>query len=261
MSDARVVGGGRLVGAREERTVEAENAAAWIERARTRDAEPLLPHLQSPRAPGWGSDEATLHLIAGLVREIAPRHVIEFGCAATTELLALLGFEDGRMAVTTFEHDPWAARELLTVASPFAINYRWFACCLCPLVARRCGDTVMPVYDDGMAVPAVPFPADLILVHGPPALLGGRAGVLRQALAHARPGALILLLDLRSGEAAMVEAWVEAYSENIRFVPPGLLDRHLAFVVQEPLSAPFLLGAPRAQDHADNTPNPGVAFG
>jgi hypothetical protein len=220
-----------------------------------------LPHLQTLAALREKDDGPTLRLIASLVGEIAPRHVIEFGCGASTELLALLAFDHGRMAVTTFEHDPWGARELLRAANPFATNNRWFTFCLCPLVARRVHGTPLPVYDDGMAVPAVPFPADIILVQGPPSALGGRAGALRQALAYVRPGTLILLLSLRRDEAEMVEAWAEAFSKNVCFGPPGLLDRHLAFVVQEPIGAPFLLEAPRAQDHADNTPNPAVAFG
>lgn len=240
---------------------EVQRTISRLRRAYAEYAKLELPHLQSIASLASPSDEPTLRLIASLVREIAPRHIVEFGCGPTTELLALLGFDHGRMAMTTFEHDPWAARELLRVANPFATNYRWFTFCLCPLVERRVRGAPIPVYDDGMAVPALPCPADLLLIQGPPSALGGRAGVLCQALAYARPGALMLLLHLRPDEAAMVEAWADAFAEHARFVPPGLLDRHLAFVVQEPLRAPFVLGAPGAREPAVTEPNPAAATG
>lgn len=207
-----------------------------------------LPVLSSLAALGQDADAETLKLIAGLVQEIMPRHVIEFGSGATTELLAQLGFDHGRMAVTTFEHDPWAAREVLQHANPFAINYRWFAFCLCPLVARRIAGTLVPVYDDGMTTATVPYPADLIVIHGPPRELGGRAGMLPQALTYARRGSIVLLLDARSEEEDAIGGWLNNLAAHLRFSPPGLLGRHLAFIVREPLAKPYRLDAPRAQE-------------
>ncbi len=222
-------------------------AEEMIERASERLASVDLPHLQSLPALGQESDFPTLRLIMSIVREIVPRHVIEFGCGASTELLALLGFDHGRMAVTTFEHDPWAARELLSVSNPFAINYRWFAFCLCPLVARLCDGSMLPVYDDGMTTPTVPYPADLLIVNGPPRELGGRGGTIYQALGFARPGTLLLMLDIRPEEQTMLESWTSSLAAHLHFVPPGLLGRHLAFIVKERLEAPFSLERPHAQ--------------
>lgn len=206
-----------------------------------------LPPLQSLAAMGQESDQPTLRLLASLVHELGPRHVIEFGSGVSTELLALLGFDRGRMALTTFEHDPWAARELLSLSNPFAINYRWFAFCLCPLVARLCGEDVLPVYDDGMTTPTVPYPADLLIVKGPPRELGGRAGTIHQALGYSRPGTLLLLLDIRPEEQTMLESWTSNLAAHPHFIPPGLLGRHLAFIVKERLEASFILERPHAQ--------------
>lgn len=216
--------------------------------ARASNAE--IPRLQSATALGHVADEGTLRLIASLVREIAPRHVIEFGCGPATELLAQMGFDHGRLAVTTFEHDPWAAREVLLHANPFAINYRWFSFCLCPLVARRIGGALAPVYDDGLTTSTVSYPADLLVIQGPPKELGGRAGMLYQALKYARSGSVLLLLDVRAEEEQLIDAWMDDLAGHLLFVPPGLLGRHLAFVVREPLLEPFSLEGPRAQELA-----------
>jgi hypothetical protein len=193
------------------------------------------------------SDPETLRLLATLVAAIAPRHVIEFGCGVTTELLARLAFDHGRMAMTCFEHDPWAAAEFLGVAGAETINYRWFSFCICPLVARRCGGQFCPVYDDRMSAPTVPYPADLVVINGPPEVLGGRGGMMHQALKYAQPGTIVLALNARLGEEAMFEAWLHDLASRIEFMPPGYLDRHLAFVIREPWQELFTLEEPFAQ--------------
>lgn len=230
-----------------EHAPEIRVAMEGVQRATALAPDAEIPPLQSCAALGHVTDEATLRLIASLASEIAPRHVIEFGCGPSTELLAQVGFDRGRMAVTTFEHDPWAAREVLLHANPFAINYRWFSFCLCPLVVRRCGSVLAPVYDDGMTTSTVPYPADLIVIQGPPRELGGRAGMLYQALKYARVGTVLLLLDVRAEEETLTVAWLDDLRKHLLFVPLGLLGRHLAFVVREPLPEPFSLEEPRAQ--------------
>jgi hypothetical protein len=227
-----------------------QEAILRVRRAGVRDGEITLPPLQSPDARDSHEDVATLQLIASAVREIAPRHVVEFGCGLSTELLARLAFDHGRMAVTTFEHDPWAAEELLAASGALAMNYRWFSFGICPLVARRCGAEVVPVYDDAMIVPTVPYPADLVLISGPPRAIGGRGGTIYQALKYARPGTIVLLLDVRAEEGELIESWMRDLSAHIQFVPPGLQRRHLAFVVHEPLREPFVLAKPAAQAQA-----------
>jgi hypothetical protein len=206
-----------------------------------------LPRLEAILNGVYKDDPETLQLLAALVRQIAPRHVIVFGCDATCELVALLGFEHGRMGVTVFEHDPWAAEEWINAASPYAVNYRWLSFCICPLVTRRCGSTLRPVYDDGMTLPVVPDPADLVVINGPPEELGGRSGTIYQALKYARAGSIVLVLNVREGEAEMFEAWVIELETHLQFAPPGLLSRHLAFIVREPLAEPVRLERPQAQ--------------
>jgi hypothetical protein len=209
-----------------------------------------FPALESTLNGPFRADRATLQLIASLVRQIGPRHVISLGCDASAELLALLGFEHGRMAVTVFEHDPWAAEELIQTANALAVNYRWFAFCLCPLVARYCGNDLLPVYDDGMVIPVAPYPADLVVINGPPAELGGRSGMFYQALKYSRPGTIVLVLDARPEEDEMFEMWMRELKAHVHFAPPGFLQRHLAFVVREPLPEPFAVERPVAQSQA-----------
>ena len=60
--------------------------------------------------------------------------------------------------------------------------------------------SLVPVYDDGMTTATVPYPADLIVIHGPPRELGGRAGMLPQALTYARRGSIVLHAEFRDGQ-------------------------------------------------------------
>jgi len=72
-----------------------------------------------------------------------------------------------------------------------------------PLVARDCGGKTLPVYFFDIEQLAGSSPADLILVDGPPELLGGREGALYQALDYAHPGTVIVLDDAdRASEQA-----------------------------------------------------------
>jgi hypothetical protein len=205
-----------------------------------------LPVLQSFTPLGHSTDEATLRLIARLVLVAAPRHVIEFGCGPATELLALLGFEHGRMAVTTFEHDPWAAQELMLHSSPFAINYRWFSFCICPWVLRRCGPAVQPIYDDGMTTSTVPFPADVIVIKPVPALLGGRGGLIYQALKYARPGTIVLIDSAGEEEASLTDIWTRQLPEHYVAAPRHHLP-HAALIVRASLPDPYQLELPGGQ--------------
>lgn len=206
-----------------------------------------LPELALLRADWVGSDLPTLQLLASLVKLVAPRHIIELGCGVTTELLAHLACDHGRMAMTCFEHDPWAAAEFVDLCGGRALNYRWFSFCICPLVARHCGAELLPVYDDRMTVPTVPFAADLIVINGPPDILGGRAGAMYQSLKYARQGTIVLVLHIRRGEEAVIEDWMRNLDEHLDFVPPGLLGAHLAFIVRQPLANPFTLEGPHEQ--------------
>lgn len=231
----------------EARALMVLEAAARLDAASQRLAATELPHLESTAQAIFPVDLETLQLIASLAGEVAPRHVVMLGSSPVTEVLALLGFAHGRMVVTCYEHDPWAAEEWLNVASPFAINYRWFAFCLCPLVARRCDGVVRPVYDDRMTRPLAPIPADLVIVEGPPRELGGRMGAIYQVLAATRAGATVVVLDARADEAATIDGWARDQPGLLHVLTPGLPGRHLAFVVLEPLPAPIALETPRAE--------------
>jgi hypothetical protein len=154
-----------------------------------------------------------LRFLARLVRALKPRHVIEFGSGTSTRLLLRT---DCEMAVpphvTSIDHDPEfaVAPEQLSAYSDFSFQYA-------PVVAREFGGKLLPSYLlNRAAMPAEP-PADLVLVDGPPACLGGREGTLYQVMDFARLGTLLLLDDAnRPEERAVLAHWEDALGDAIQ---------------------------------------------
>jgi hypothetical protein len=77
-------------------------------------------------------------------------------------------------------------------------------------------------------------PADLVLIDGPPAVLGGRGGTLYQVTAFARIGTLILLDDaVREDEGAVMDEWRADFGDAIEIMPiPGFTKGLAAIVVR-----------------------------
>jgi hypothetical protein len=80
---------------------------------------------------------------------------------------------------------------------------------------------------------ASPLPLDLVLIDGPPAVLGGREGTLYQALEFARPGTIVLLDDAnRSEEQAALSGWRTVLEVSLL---PGFRKGMAAIVVRQPI--------------------------
>jgi hypothetical protein len=141
----------------------------------------------------WRLAEDALRLVSSLVRHHAPRHIIEFGSGLSTRLL--VGETQRRgldCRITSLDHDPDYA---YSAADP-AGNDR-LTLMIAPIVARLFCDKFLPSYRIDHAVFASQPAADMIIVDGPPATLGGREGALYQAISLSRSGTVILLDDAK----------------------------------------------------------------
>ena len=208
---------------------------------------------------GWAMADDTLVFLRALIAELAPRHVLEFGSGASTVVLAEAA---GRLvppaAVTSVENDPvahQAARDAISASqgtAPATVQ-------LAPLVARRIDGRHLPAYHVRPHEFASRRPPDVIVVDGPPAMLGGREGSLRQALSLAAVGSVVLLDDAdRPAEAEVLAAVQRAHDGCLDVVPcPGFARGLGALVVTAPTAvrfdtddAPAVAGAPTAQTRA-----------
>jgi predicted O-methyltransferase YrrM len=153
-------------------------------------------------ADGWALPADALALLMALVREMAPRHVLEFGSGLSTRALARASSLLPRPCmISSIDHDPaFSVRAAERVrADGLAHLVRFQAA---PLVVRRFRGQgpALPTYLVDVDLLASPDPADLVLIDGPPSMLGGRAGILLQALDHCRPGTTVLLDDANRPE-------------------------------------------------------------
>jgi hypothetical protein len=100
-----------------------------------------------------------------------------------------------------------------------------------PLVVRTCGYDSAPVYRLDRARFASDREADLIVIDGPPGVLGGRRGMLHQALDFAAADAVVVLDDAdRSSERAALDEWSEQFGSAIRIERLAGFERGLAVI-------------------------------
>ncbi len=106
-----------------------------------------------------------------------------------------------------------------------------------PLVARQCAGNTVPVYHIDARNLETSQPADLVFVDGPPLALGGRLGVLYQAMDFARPGTIILLDDAdRKEEKKHIAFWQTCLGDAIEVQTlPGYERGLAACIVNEPV--------------------------
>ena len=219
---------------------------------------------RSSRSDEWALAPDALLLLAGLVSTLAPRHILEFGCGLSTCVLARAGAElADRCCITSIDHDRRfiraAAQALAAQSRKCAVRFGF-----APLVARECTERALPMYDLRPARFASQRPPDLVLIDGPPSVLGGREGTLYQVLDFARPGTLILLDDAhRAQEQAILKRWLSHLGDAIEVrLLPGFTKGLAAIAVHEavPMSGLWAHGlALAARDIAALVP-PGDAF-
>jgi predicted O-methyltransferase YrrM len=184
---------------------------------------------------GWAAAPDLLQLLYALVGAARPRHIVEFGSGVSTVVLARAAAQCGDCLITSFDHDPkftQATAELLATTG----DERIVSLQCAPLVARVRAGQLLPAYYVDSELVGSPRPADVILVDGPPAILGGRDGMIHQALEYAQAGTIILLDDAnRDREGAALTEWQRLLGNAIQVHRPEHFSRGLAAII---LAAP-----------------------
>lgn len=193
------------------------------------DQDPELKTLELPPGNGWSLSSSSLVAIAQLLREQAPRRMIEFGCGLSTAVLADYaarrgstgGSADGSPTVFSVEHDlHWLEITKARLRGLGLLHHVRFI--HAPLTVQSFfGDreTAYTFPDDLLQEFADGF--DFCLIDGPPAQVG-RFGCLPLAAPHLNPGAAILLDDsFRKGEQAVWRRWQTHFGDSLS--PPQLL--------------------------------------
>jgi hypothetical protein len=133
---------------------------------------------------------------------------------------------------------------------------------IAPLVVRECGGKLLPVYLWDASRFASPEPADLVVIDGPPALLGGREGTLYQVMDHIGPGTVVLLDDAdRLEEQIVTGHWIDNLGDAIELRRlPGFTRGLAAVVVRQPVPLAGLTSHREGLSIADlrETLGPGV---
>jgi Methyltransferase domain len=203
----------RVVGSRDA-LLEALDAAPSVDLSFLREV---------PADGGSASAPDLLRLLHALVSTLQPHHVLEFGSGVSTTVLAHAATELGNCAVTSVDHDPQlvaATSELIGAGGPISLQHA-------PLVARAHGGRLGPSYLVDSSLFASPRPADLVLVDGPPQVLGGRATMLPVALDYAQCGLIVLFSD---GDHAL-GPWEQVLGAAVEVHRPAGFARGLAAVI------------------------------
>ncbi|MBI3934184.1 MAG: class I SAM-dependent methyltransferase [Acidobacteria bacterium] len=190
-----------------------------------------------PSWDGWTLAPDALRFLTSLVTHLRPRHILEFGSGLSTRVLARAGAAlQPPCRITSVDHDPEfgriAARQLGEQAAGCRVRFQ-----LAPLVARDCGGKSLPMYHVRPGRFASRRPSDLVLIDGPPVVLGGREGTLYQALDFARPGTLVLLDDAdREEERAALSRWRDNLGPAIEVHRlPQFAKGMAAVIIREPI--------------------------
>lgn len=209
-------------------------------RAQADSAAVDLSWIQPP--PGnsdWPLAPDALRLLMALVSATGARHVIELGSGLSTRALGrvLSGAGPGG-AVSSIDHDPdfgAAARRAYEAEPAAGVRVRFQ---IAPVVMRDCGGELLPVYAVNPARMAARRPADLVLIDGPPELLGGRQGTLHQLMPFMRPGTIVLLDDAgRWHERRILRAWEQDFGDAIEVLQRSESPKGMAvLLVREPVA-------------------------
>ncbi|HEX9665660.1 MAG TPA: hypothetical protein VGA95_03785 [Thermodesulfobacteriota bacterium] len=186
----------------------------------------------------WPMAQDSLTFIINLIASLKPKHILEFGSGLSTHVMAeacrLLKL---RCKITSIDHDPEfgadVAKRYLTM--PEASNNINFL--FAPLVARSFGGKYLPSYYIKQVHAQSIGAADLVLIDGPPIYLGGREGILYQAMGFATPGTIALLDDAnRNQEKHIISNWQDTLGNNIEINLLAEFEKGLAAVViNEPI--------------------------
>ncbi len=219
------------------------NAAQTALKAALADAPTIdLSWIQpQPSDSGWTLALDALKLLDSLMMHQKPMHILEFGSGLSTQVLirkcAELSLPCG---ISSIDHDPeycWNSEQNLTDTVHPKVSIQ-----IAPLVARECAGKLLPMYHLQPELFASQHSVDLVVIDGPPSVLGGREGILYQALEFARPGTIMLLDDTyRPEEQAALAQWQRYLGEAIEvIVLPGFVKGLAAIIIHQPITIPNL---------------------
>jgi|SoiMethySBSTD1v2_1073268.scaffolds.fasta_scaffold175790_2 hypothetical protein len=204
---------------------------AWVGRPLAEDA--------------WEAAPDLLRLLFALVGTLRPKHVLEFGSGLSTVVLARAASTVPGCVVTSIDHDPAFAAATATLLADQGGSVVALGCA--PLVARVRAGELQPCYlvdDELLGSRRVP---DLIVVDGPPAVLGGRRGMLPLALEHAQSGSIVLFDDAdREPEARALAHWEDVLGDAVEVHRPQGFARGLAAVILVAPTVARIRMAPRS---------------
>jgi predicted O-methyltransferase YrrM len=186
----------------------------------------------------WPMEQDSLNLVVSLIASLKPNHILEFGSGFSTYVMAeacrLLKL---RCKITSIDHDPEFGADVAKryFATPQQFNNITFL--LAPLVARSFGGKYLPSYHINSVQARSIETADLILIDGPPIYLGGREGILYQAMGIAAPGTIALLDDAnRDEEKLIISNWQDTLGDKIEInLLPDFEKGLAAVIINEPI--------------------------
>ncbi len=185
-----------------------------------------------PKAGAWSIDAESLGFLVALLERVQPEHVLEFGSGLSTRVLAWAQRRsDTGFGITSVDHDESfleQTRRRLDAQDPGApVKFVW-----APLATECFAGRVMPVYKGALEPPPMAGSADVILIDGPPSSLGGRTGVLYQAMDVARPGTIVLLHDAdRLAERESLADWQRSFGSAIEVTRLSGFSKGLAAII------------------------------
>jgi predicted O-methyltransferase YrrM len=209
----------------------AETRANAVDEARAAVAEALCLSRHQP-APekyddSWALAADALQFLAELVRGLRPHHIVEFGSGRSTRMF--LEASRGQVPVcriSSVDHDPDFCVALDTLPDRERVKLL-----LAPLVLRNFAGDLLACYRFTASDLIAPT-ADLVLIDGPPAALGGREGTLLNALALSRPGTIIVLDDAaREQEDAALRRLGDSYGDALQIEMPAGFKKGLGIVI------------------------------
>lgn len=214
-------------------------ALATLNAALADAAEVDLSWINQERAEDpWALAPDALRFITKLVTCLRPQHILEFGSGLSTRVLArAASMQEGACYISSIDHDPefgkLAATEYFLRPDERCVVSMQIA----PLVLRACAGKMLPVYHIDRSSLATQLAVDLVLVDGPPMLLGGREGTLYQALEFAKPGTIVLLDDAgRPTEMDTLRRWQESLGRAVEVIRLAGFTRGMAaIIIRDPI--------------------------
>ncbi len=186
----------------------------------------------------WTLDEATLQFLASLAEAMRPRSIIEFGGGVSTQILAwATAKKNTECHLLSFDHDPAFLASTLEALQKQGQKCA-VTCRLAPLILRSVAGAWLPKYELRFDYFHDIQAADLIVIDGPPAALGGREGMIFQAMELAKPGTIVILDDAnRCAERIALARWEQMLEGAIDLhLLPGFSKGLAAITIREPIS-------------------------